>query len=128
MSFQDPKKDSKLKCYLTSKSHPSFILSPLKVEVHNLNPLLVQYYDVANEREMEEMKEEVKGELRMSRTIRSVEKPDGQKSRHRTSSNAWIADFNHNRFHPFLEKIQRIIKVNATGFYSTENMQLAAYR
>jgi len=105
-------------------------VNPLKVEVHNLSPLIVQYYDVVGEREMTQLKDEVSGEMRMSRIMRSPEDEIGvgAVSRQRTSSNAWAKDFEHPKFHELLLKIGRILNVTTGKVCSTENMQIAAYR
>ncbi|XP_035709856.1 prolyl 4-hydroxylase subunit alpha-1 isoform X2 [Folsomia candida] len=126
--LRTPAQKASLKCYYSSKSHPVFILSPLKIEVHNLDPLLLQFHNVFSENEMEMYRNEVTGELRASRTIRAVENATSLVSRHRTSSNAWIEDFFHPRvFKDLLHKIGRIVHVHTFRPTGSENMQIAAY-
>lgn len=131
-SGRTPREIASLKCYYSSKSHPEFILKPLKIEVHHEDPLLLQYHDVFTETEMTLYRQEVQGELRMSRTLRGVDNVTagvGITSRHRTSSNAWIEDyFTKPVFKEMLHKIGRYLRVDTFKTTGSENLQIAAYR
>ncbi len=91
----------------------------------------MQIYDVLSANEINELKSEVQQEMRQSRTTAVDGDGDdnsGKTSRFRTSANAWIEDDTHEKFKYLNERISRITGLNATGYFSSEILQIAAYK
>lgn len=123
-----------LKCYYSSKSHPEFILKPLKIEVHNKNPLLIQYHNILSEQDMQQYRDQVNKDMKISKTTPSIRSQENKKtpriSRQRTSSGGWIQDSSSKTFPTFnklLHKIGRILQVDISKETGSEMMQIAAY-
>lgn len=122
----ESKKD--LRCAYFDHTHPFYLLGPLKAEIHNKDPLIVQIYEVISDKEIRELQSEVKEELRQSRTaVEGEDLEGGRKSRFRTSANAWIEDGLIPKFDYLNERVSLITGLNTTGYYSTEIVQIAAY-
>lgn len=120
-------KSNKYQCVYFYHTHPFYTIGPLKVEVHNDDPFIVQIYGVLSPREMNELKDEVKQELRQSRIIIAGAE-EGKISRFRTSANAWIEDQVADKFTYLNKRISLMTGLNTEGFYSTEIIQIASYK
>lgn len=120
-----------LRCYLHFHANVYYLIGPLKVEVHNSDPLVVQIYDVVTDKEMKELKSEVEQEMRQSRTAANEQGATletGKTSRFRTSANAWIEDIYIANFLFLNKKVSLITGLNTDGDLATEMVQIAAYR
>lgn len=115
-----------LKCYYLS-THPTYLIGPLKVEIHNENPQVAQIYDVVSPSEIRDLKTEVEQEMRQSRTASAEGDDVGLTSRYRTSANAWIEDNEVEKYKYLNNRISRITGLITTGYYSAELVQIAAY-
>ena len=118
-----------MKCWFL-KSHPFFLIQPLKVEMHSMNPPILQIYNVLSEAEMSQIRDEAVTDLSPSRILGSVKQLNSKTSLFRTSTNTWILDQEPGNPFEFLSKrIELITGLRVIGDRdsASESLQIANY-
>ncbi|KAH8308005.1 hypothetical protein KR059_004266 [Drosophila kikkawai] len=116
-----PRKQRKLRCYLSHQNVSYYRLSPFKIEQLSLDPYVAYIHDVISNSEMEQIMEHGKGSMERSRVGQSV---NATTTEIRTSQNTWLwYDAN-----PWLSKIkQRLEDITGLSTESAEPLQLVNY-
>ncbi|KAH8280883.1 hypothetical protein KR054_003105 [Drosophila jambulina] len=116
-----PRKQRKLRCYLSHRNVSYYHLSPFKIEQLSLDPYVAYFHDVIANSEMEQIMEHGKGRMERSRVGQSV---NATTTEIRTSQNTWLwYDAN-----PWLSKIrQRLEDITGLSTDSAEALQLVNY-
>ncbi|KAH8384214.1 hypothetical protein KR200_002712 [Drosophila serrata] len=116
-----PRKQRKLRCYLSHQNVSYHRLSPFKIEQLHLDPYVVYIHDVIINSEMEQIMEYGKGRMKRSRVGQSV---NATTSEIRTSQNTWLWY----EANPWLSKIkQRLEDITGLSTESAEALQLVNY-
>ncbi|KAH8232435.1 hypothetical protein KR032_006568 [Drosophila birchii] len=116
-----PRKQRKLRCYLSHQNVSYYLLSPFKIEQLNLDPYVAYVHEVIADSEMEQIMEHGRGRMERSRVGQSV---NATTTEIRTSQNTWLwYDAN-----PWLSKIkQRLEDITGLSTESAEPLQLVNY-
>ncbi|XP_017020881.1 prolyl 4-hydroxylase subunit alpha-2 [Drosophila kikkawai] len=116
-----PRKQRKLRCYLSHQNVSYYHLSPFKIEQLSLDPYVAYIHDVISKSEMEQIMEHGKGSMERSRVGQSE---NATTTEIRTSQNTWLwYDAN-----PWLSKIkQRLEDITGLSTESAEPLQLVNY-
>ncbi|ODN03759.1 Prolyl 4-hydroxylase subunit alpha-2 [Orchesella cincta] len=116
--FQDPRYKATLKCWY-DKRNPYFYLFPLKAELLNREPLLIQFHDIINEAWTREMKKAAMPTLQ-----RAPQNVPGATPR--TAVYAWLED-EHIPNSPIGRRIELITGLHVRGMNASEALQIASY-
>lgn len=123
-----PKEEAPLKCYLrTNNNHPLLYLSPIKVEVQNINPYISIIHNLMSEKEADTIRELAAPLLTRAR-VQTDNGTHDMVSKTRTSQTAWFSPDTH----PIVNRMNRRIEA-ATGLSvdmtdsHCELMQVANY-
>ncbi|XP_020811054.1 prolyl 4-hydroxylase subunit alpha-2-like [Drosophila serrata] len=116
-----PRKQRKLRCYLSHQNVSYHRLSPFKIEQLNLDPYVTYIHDVISNSEMEQIMEYGKGRMKRSRVGQSM---NATTTEIRTSQNTWLWY----EANPWLSKIkQRLEDITGLSTESAEALQLVNY-
>ncbi|XP_030556487.1 prolyl 4-hydroxylase subunit alpha-1 [Drosophila novamexicana] len=112
-----------LRCRYTRGEHAYRLLAPLKLEEHNLDPLVVTFHDMLSQQRIAELREMAVPHMQRS-TVNPLPGGQRRKSAFRVSKNAWLPYSTH----PTMERMLRDVS-DATGLDMTycEQLQVANY-
>lgn len=122
-----PKDEAPLRCYLRHNNHPLLYLSPIKLEIMNVNPQIAIIHNLMSEKEADSIRELAAPLLTRAR-VQTDNGTADMVSKTRTSQTAWFSPDTH----PIVSKMNRRIEA-ATGLSADmtdshcELMQVANY-
>ncbi|KAJ6641485.1 Prolyl 4-hydroxylase subunit alpha-2 [Pseudolycoriella hygida] len=119
VNFQTSKVKSKLKCWLDTKRHPYFAINPLKIELLQVEPPLIQIYDIISDSWIADLKKTATPSLRRPPPIVAGAAP-------RTAAYAWLSDEDIPNT-PISRKIELIADLNVRGMAASDKLQIASY-
>jgi hypothetical protein len=109
---------SRLKCWYDRKRNPYWTINPLKIELLNSNPPVVQMYDVISSKWMSYFKQLAYPSLERA--------PSSPQATPRTAAYAWFKDYEIPKA-PLSQRIEYITGLNVLGSKASEALQIAAY-
>ncbi|KAH8312834.1 hypothetical protein KR044_013154 [Drosophila immigrans] len=119
-----PAQQRGLRCRYTRGQHAYRVLAPLKLEEHNLDPLVVTFHDMLSPQKIAELRQMAVPHMKRSTVNQMSGSSHRMKSAFRVSKNAWLA-YN---THPTMGRMLRDLH-DATGLDMTycEQLQVANY-
>ena len=115
---------AKLTCYY-DQSTPQLVIKPAKIEVLNLEPRIVKYYNVISDEEIELVKSLAAPRLRRA-TINNLATGKLEYAKYRVSKTGWLEDYESEVIHGISKRISRLTGLD-TSFQAAEEMQVANY-
>ncbi|CAL8109415.1 unnamed protein product [Orchesella dallaii] len=128
--LQTAKEKSRLYCWQERSKHPYFYISPMKMELLNEDPYLVQVYNVIGNSLIEEVRNVSISKLERSEVI-NYDLPDANDvSQVRTSSQTWVDP--HELIQPqkiinVMQLVEKITGLHTLKPQSSEDLQVACY-
>ncbi|CAL8128806.1 unnamed protein product [Orchesella dallaii] len=131
-NLQSNVEKSWLFCWNEQLKHPYFAINPMKMELLNENPPIVQVYDVMGPKLMEEVQNFSINRLERSYMINHDNPGTFIVNHDRTSSQTWIHDrFLDTEFHRKLlnyrKLVEKIMDLEVVKTESSESLQVACY-
>ncbi|XP_037036079.1 prolyl 4-hydroxylase subunit alpha-2-like isoform X1 [Bradysia coprophila] len=117
--LQDAKVKSKLKCWLDTQRNPYFTINPLKMELLQEEPPLLQIYDVITDKWIADLKKTATPSLRRPPPVAAGATP-------RSAAYAWLRD-EHIPNTPLSRRIELITGLNVQGMAASVALQIASY-
>ncbi|CAB4031342.1 prolyl 4-hydroxylase subunit alpha-1 isoform X4, partial [Paramuricea clavata] len=115
---------AKLTCYY-DQSTPQLVIKPAKIEVLNLEPRIVRYFNVITDEEIEAVKLLAGPRLRRA-TINNLATGKLEFAKYRVSKTAWLEDHESEVVHRISTRISSLTGLDAS-FQAAEEMQVANY-
>jgi len=120
--FQSEDTKSELSCWYDHNLHPEFRLSPLKVELLSMSPLLFQFYDIITKGDAQQLIEAAEPRQAISQVF-DPELGRGRRSVGRTSFSTYLYNIEFPPCRRLTRRIHRITRLSPYGI----PYQLASY-